>query len=95
MTTVYEWRNPVRNPDGVTFNCEVNHPDFGWVPFTASPEDPVEYGRIIHAQIAALDYVPDASPRPSFEEPEDGSNEAEGTSEIASEPPTGDTPTDE
>ena len=33
------------------YNCEVNHPEFGWIPFTASPDDTVEEGRSIHAQI--------------------------------------------
>ena len=39
-------RNLKRNPIGA-IDLELEHPDFGWVPFTASPNDPEEHGRII------------------------------------------------
>jgi hypothetical protein len=41
-----EYRNPTRNENG-TIDCEINHPDFGWIPFTASPDDPEPHGREI------------------------------------------------
>jgi hypothetical protein len=41
-----ETRNAKRNADG-TIDCEINHPQFGWIPFTASPEDPERHGREI------------------------------------------------
>ena len=31
-------RNIAALPDG-RFNCEIEHPAFGWIPFTASPDD--------------------------------------------------------
>jgi hypothetical protein len=33
-----DFRNPVFNAYG-TIDCEINHPDFGWVPITVSPAD--------------------------------------------------------
>jgi hypothetical protein len=47
-----EIRNPIHNNNG-TINCEVNHPRFGWVPFTASPNDVEEYGRELYAELIA------------------------------------------
>lgn len=41
-------KNPKYNPDGVTIDVEINHPKYGWIPFTASPMDPEEHGRVIH-----------------------------------------------
>lgn len=43
-----EIRNPVRNPDG-TIDCEIHHPVYGWIPFTASPHDVEPHGRAIYA----------------------------------------------
>lgn len=47
-----EVRNPSHNAHG-TFDCEINHPVYGWIPFTADPNDDVDYGRQIYADIAA------------------------------------------
>lgn len=44
-------RNPQYNNAG-TIDCEINHPVYGWIPFTASADDPEEHGRQIHAAIA-------------------------------------------
>jgi hypothetical protein len=33
-----EYRNPVRT-SGVAIDCEINHPVYGWIPFTADPND--------------------------------------------------------
>lgn len=52
-----EIRNPTFNRFG-TIDCEVNHPSFGWIPFTADPNDPEAHGREIFA--AALESGPDA-----------------------------------
>jgi hypothetical protein len=41
-----ETRNPTRNEDG-TIDVEINHPVYGWIPFTASPDDPEPHGREI------------------------------------------------
>jgi len=33
-----EYRNPKKTA-GVAIDCEINHPVFGWIPFTADPAD--------------------------------------------------------
>jgi hypothetical protein len=53
-----EFRNPVRLADG-RINCEVLNDQLGWLPFTASPDDPSEAGRALYDEIAAGE-VPDA-----------------------------------
>ena len=47
-----EIRNAIYNAFG-TIDCEINHPTFGWIPFTASPDDDEELGRQIHTDILA------------------------------------------
>lgn len=47
-----EYRNVVALPDG-RFNCEINHPLHGWIPFTADPDDVEPHGRAIWAVIKA------------------------------------------
>ena len=32
-------------------DCEIEHPQFGWIPFTASPDDVEEHGRAIFEQL--------------------------------------------
>ena len=39
-------RNVKELPDG-RFDCEIEHPQFGWIPFTADPKDPEPHGRAI------------------------------------------------
>lgn len=46
------FRNPVYNSSG-TIDCEIPHPEFGWIPFTASPDDSMEYGQQLFAEIVA------------------------------------------
>lgn len=50
--TTYEitYRNPVRLDDG-RYDCEIKHPVYGWVPFTADPNDVAPHGRMIWATI--------------------------------------------
>lgn len=33
-----EYRNPQRTA-GVAIDCEINHPVYGWIPFTCHPDD--------------------------------------------------------
>ena len=40
-------RNPTCNAVG-TIDCELDHPNLGWIPFTASPDDCDEGGRTIY-----------------------------------------------
>jgi hypothetical protein len=47
-----------------TLDCEVNHPDYGWIPFTADPLDVEEYGKAIYAAAVALGPAPYIAPPP-------------------------------
>lgn len=47
-----EYRNVEPLEDGC-FDCEINHPQFGWIPFTADPNDVEPHGREIWAAINA------------------------------------------
>ena len=40
-------------------DCEINHPDFGWIPFTASETDVEKIGRDVfnEAKIIAEHYI--------------------------------------
>lgn len=33
------FRNPKYCRDGIRIDCEIEHPEFGWIPFTCDPED--------------------------------------------------------
>lgn len=37
-------RRPIHTQGGF-IDLEINHPDYGWIPFTASPDDVEAYGR--------------------------------------------------
>lgn len=53
-------RNPVFDQNG-NIICEIEHPQYGWIPFTASATDSEEHGRQIYAEALALNpgpYVP-------------------------------------
>jgi len=56
-----KYRNPTYNASD-TIDCEIDHPEYGWIPFTAEPNDVEEHGRAIYAQIKAdgniAPYVP-------------------------------------
>lgn len=47
-----EYRNAHYNANG-TIDCELNHPRFGWIPFTADENDVEEFGRAMFAAIVA------------------------------------------
>jgi hypothetical protein len=58
------FRNPIFTSDS-RIDCEIDHPIYGWIPFTADPNDPEQHGRDIYA--AALEagpaaYVPVPAP---------------------------------
>lgn len=51
----------VKNPQWVGNNAidvEVNHPFYGWMPFTATPDDVMDYGREIYADCLAGKFGP-------------------------------------
>ena len=44
------YRNAVMSEDG-RIDCEINHPTYGWIPFTADPNDQEQHGRELHIKI--------------------------------------------
>lgn len=60
-----EYRNPKYVHDG-RIDCEINHPDFGWIAFTADANDPEALGSELHAQITAAGGIAAADPAPVF-----------------------------
>lgn len=38
------------NQEGTLIDMEIEHPTYGWLPFTASPDDVEEYGRAIYQE---------------------------------------------
>lgn len=59
-------RNPKYTATG-RIDCEINHPEFGWLPFTASPDDPEAHGREIFVLAEAMG--PAAYDPPELEPP--------------------------
>lgn len=45
-----EYRNAILNEVG-GIDCEIDHPDFGWIPFHATPNDPEQHGRDLYDRI--------------------------------------------
>lgn len=48
-------RNPQRNAVG-TIDLEIEHPDFGWIPFTAAPDDVEAVGRDLYARAESAEF---------------------------------------
>lgn len=47
-----KYRNPTYTADG-SIDCEIEHPAYGWMPFTAKSDDPEKHGRELFATIKA------------------------------------------
>lgn len=62
-----EFRNCIYNRTG-TIDCEINHPQYGWIPFTASPDDSEEHGRAIYAEAIKGTVAPYEPPPPPTDE---------------------------
>ena len=68
-----EIRNQQFNAHG-TIDLEINHPQFGWIPFSASPDDVEAHGREIYAAAIAGEfgaiapYVAPVVPEPTLEQ---------------------------
>jgi hypothetical protein len=62
-----EIRNPIYNVFG-TIDCEINHPDYGWIPFTASPDDRPDIYDAALAMGPAPAHPPPPPPAPTPEE---------------------------
>lgn len=63
-----EYRNARYIEDG-RIDCEINHPVYGWIPFTADPNDDVLFGRQMFEALKdiAVPYIPGSTPK---EEPD-------------------------
>ena len=66
-------KNPqYSSPDKSTIDVDLNHPEYGWIPFTASPDDSEQIGQdIFHAAQAGeygpiADYVAPPAPEPQY-----------------------------
>lgn len=58
-----EFRNAFYSrQDGSAIDMEVNHPTFGWIPFTATAQDPEAHGRELFALASAGTVAPYVSP---------------------------------
>jgi len=59
----HETRNPRYTAAG-SIDCEILHPTLGWIPFTATPDDPEDQGRLIFASLKdqATTYLPPPPP---------------------------------
>ena len=57
-----EKRNAKYNANG-TIDVEIKHPIHGWIPFTASLDDPSKFGRLLYGEIKgkAAAHVPVAT----------------------------------
>lgn len=65
-------RNPIFTADN-RIDCEVEHPHFGWIPFTADPNDVEQHGRDIYEMALAMGpaaYVAPSAHVPTKEEQE-------------------------
>lgn len=58
-----EFRN-CRYTKAGTVNCEINHPQYGWIPFHATPDDVEQHGREIYAEAIKGEVAPYEPPPP-------------------------------
>lgn len=54
-------RNPIFTADN-RIDCEIEHPNFGWIPFTADPNDVEQHGRDIYEMALAMGPAPYVAP---------------------------------
>jgi hypothetical protein len=54
-------RKPIFTADG-RIDCEIHHPDYGWIPFTADPNDVEQHGRDIFKTALAMGSAPYVAP---------------------------------
>lgn len=47
--------NPTQNDDG-SIDIDLNHPDFGWISFTARHDDPEEHGRGLYEMASSGEF---------------------------------------
>lgn len=61
-------RNPSYNAAG-TIDCEIDHPVYGWIPYTADPNDAEPLGALIHAAALEMGPAPYVAPPPPTPDP--------------------------
>lgn len=84
MLIIQSVQNPVwANAEHTAIKCEIKHNDYGWIPFTASPEDCEAYGREIYANAVAGSYGPIAAYVPPLP-PSAEDNKAQAGQKLAS-----------
>ena len=64
-----EFRNPQFNAAG-GIDCEVNHPVYGWMPYTAAADDASSAGRELYAAIVDAGGIAPHVPDPAQQEAE-------------------------
>lgn len=79
-------RNNTFAADG-RIDCEINHPVYGWIPFTADPNDVEPHGREIYAialEMGPKPYVPPPEPEvvPPTREEQETNRQAAYTAEA-------------
>jgi hypothetical protein len=65
-----EIRNPVFTAAN-DIDCEINHPVYGWIPFTAALDDVEQLGRDVYAAALAMNPKPYEPPAPYVPTPEE------------------------
>lgn len=58
------------SPDNSSVDLEIEHPEYGWIPFTATPDDTEQHGRDIYEAALAGEYgqvAPYVAPPPTTE----------------------------
>jgi hypothetical protein len=75
-----ETRNHQFTSDGA-IDCEVNHPDFGWIPFTAKADDPHGFAPEVWAAVKDRTDIAPAPPPPG---PTKADVDAEAVRRVAS-----------
>ena len=75
-------RNPIFTASGA-IDCEINHPTYGWIPFTASPDDVELHGRELFGSLkgSAAPYVP-VPPTPPTQAEQEAQRQAAYTQEA-------------
>ena len=82
-------RNPIFIEDG-RINCEIEHPQYGWIPFTADPNDVEPIGAQVFnaAKATAAPYVappPPPPPPPPTQAEQEAEQEAKRQSAYTAE----------
>lgn len=64
MLNITDARNPVYTNDHSMINLEINHPTYGWIPFTASPDDVEAHGKQLFARAQSGEFGTVEDPLP-------------------------------